>query len=162
MEHLSFILRGRCTTWTSGSFCVASAALGSTSGSFLRGSCNTWSTFIEVRGSPATIDYFGRRFVFSWQAQHLEHLSLILRGKCSTWITSGSFLRGSCSTWSTFIEVRGSPATIDYFGRRFVFFVAGASLGAPQSHFAWQLQHLDHLRLVFSWQVPTWSTSGSF
>ena len=39
-------------------------------------------------------------------AQHLEHLRLVLRRRCST--------------WSTFIEARGSPATIDYFGRRFV------------------------------------------
>ena len=36
---------------------------------------------------------------FAWQAQHLEHLSLILRGKCSTWSTSR--------------EVRGSPARIE-------------------------------------------------
>ena len=36
---------------------------------------------------------------FAWQAQHLEHLSLILRGRCSTWSTSR--------------EVRGSPARIE-------------------------------------------------
>ena len=36
---------------------------------------------------------------FTWQAQHLEHLSLILRGRCSTWSTSR--------------EVRGSPARIE-------------------------------------------------
>ena len=27
----------------------------------------------------------------AWQAQHLQHLQLVFRGKCSTWSTSGSF-----------------------------------------------------------------------
>ena len=93
----------------------------------LRGRCSTWSTFIEVRGSPATIDYFGRRLA----------------------------LRGRRSTWSTFIEVRGSPATIDPSGVPSFrvalgappapFCVAGAALGAPQARLAWQVQHLAHL-----------------
>ena len=39
------------------------------------------------------------QFHFASQAQHLEHLSLILRGRCSTWSTSR--------------EVRGSPARIE-------------------------------------------------
>ena len=67
----------------------------------LRGRRSTWTTFIEVRGSPATIDYFGRR--------------LVLHGRRSTWSTSASFFCGSCSTWSS----SGS------------FCVAGAALGAP-------------------------------
>ena len=67
---------------------------------------------------------------FAWQVQHLEHLSLILRGRCSTRSTSR--------------EVRGSPATIGYCGRRLrlrgrrstwstsvSFCVAGAARGAP-------------------------------
>ena len=98
---------------------------------------------------------------FAWQVQHLEHLRFVLRG--------------SCSTWTTFIEVRGSPVTIDYFGRHLVlcgrrstwstsgsFCVAGAALGAPPARFAWQVQHLEHLRLVLRGRRSTWSTSGSF
>ena len=69
------------------------------------GRCRPWNTFIEVHGSPATIDYFGRR--------------LVLCGRRSTWSTSGSFC------------------------------VAGAALGAPQAGFAWHVQHLGR-------------TSGSF
>ena len=141
----------------------------------LCGMCSTWSTFIEVHGSPATIDYFGPRIVlrgrrstwsasasfcvagprkpsdigllwapprFAWQAQHLQQLRLVLRGRRSP--------------WSTFIDVHGSPATIDYFGRRIVlrgrrstcsssgsFCVAGAALGAAPA--PWQAQHLEHL-----------------
>ena len=66
----SFCVAGvcRCSTWsTSGLFSVAGAALGA---------------------SPAR---------FARQAQHLEHLRFVLRGRCST--------------WSTFTEARGSPAT---------------------------------------------------
>ena len=189
-----------------------------------RGTCSTWSTFIKVSGSPATMMTLTPRR-FAWQAQHLEHLRLVLRGRRSTWSTSGSFfatgavlehlllvffrgrrrspatgrrlagaalgaspacscvagqgqhlehlrfvLRGRRSTWSTFIEVRGSPATSDDFGRGVVcaagaalgappagfawqahwstsgsFCVAGAALRAPQARFAWQAQHLEHL-----------------
>ena len=28
---------------------------------------------------------------FAWQVHHLEHLRLVLRGRCSTWSTSGLF-----------------------------------------------------------------------
>ena len=42
----------------------------------------------------------------AWQVQHLEHLSDISRGRSSTRSTSG--------------EVRGSPATIEYYGRRLI------------------------------------------
>ena len=123
----------------------------------LRGRQSTWSTFMGVRGSRATIDYIGRRFGlrgrrsiwgssslfcvagaalgapparFAWQVQHLEPLWLVLHGRRST--------------WSTFTEVRASPATIDCIGRcvglrgrRSIwgpsgsFCVAGAALGAP-------------------------------
>ena len=71
-------------------------------------------------------------------AAALGDLSLILRGSCSR---------------STSREVRGSPA-ISYYGRRLLLrgrcstwrtsvscCVAGAALGASQSHFAWQVQH---------------------
>ena len=86
LEHLSLILRGRRSTWsTSVSFCVAGAARGAPperSAEARRGLSN-------FCGTPAA---------FAWQAQHLEHLSLIFCGRCSTWSTSR--------------EVRGSPATI--------------------------------------------------
>ena len=73
-EHLSVILRGRSSTWsTSMSFCVAGAALGATperSAEARRQSGDDW-----VLWAPAA---------FAWQVQHLEHLSVILRGRCST------------------------------------------------------------------------------
>ena len=77
---------------------------------------------------------------FAWQAQHSEHLRLVLRSRRST--------------WNTFTEVFGSPATSDAFGRHLTlrgssstwsssasFCVAGAALGASQSHFAVQVKH---------------------
>ena len=75
--------------------------------------------------------------------QHLEHLSPILHDRCSAWSSSR--------------EVSGRLATMELFGRRLVsrgrswnasvsFGVAGAALGAPQSHFAWQVKHLEHLQ----------------
>ena len=119
-----------------------------------------------LRASPAR---------FAWQAQHLEHLRFVLRGRRSN--------------WSTFIEVSGSPATSDDFGGRGSkrstwswstsgsICVAGAALGAPQARFPWQAQHLEHLhrgrqksghsvangrRLLLRGRRSTWSTSGWF
>ena len=40
--------------------------------------------------------------------------------------------------------------------------VAGAALGASPARFAWQAQHLEHLRLVLRGRRSTWSISGSF
>ena len=181
-EHLSFIFRGRCSTrgisgrrrlctMDAGCFWVAGAALGAFQchfawqvqhsehlGVILHGRCSTWSTSREVRGSPATIGYYGRRlllrggaalgappersaevrrrlstvdagcscvaalgapqFHFAWQVQDSEHLSVILRGRFNTRSSSDSFLRGRCRIRSTSRKVRGSPATIDYHGRR--------------------------------------------
>ena len=60
---------------------------------------------------------------FAWQAQHLEHLRFVLRGRRST--------------WGTFIDVSGSPATSDDFWApqhlEYLRLVlrAGAALGAP-------------------------------
>ena len=153
------LLRGKRSTWsTSVSFCVAGAVLGATR-----------ERSAEVR-----------------QVQHLEHFRLILRGRRSastsvSFCVAGaalgappetsaevrrqvstmdagcfcvagaalgapqshfalqaqqhlvSFLRGKCSTFSTSKEVHGSPAA-----------------------FAWQVQHLEHLRPVLC------STSVSF
>ena len=98
----------------------------------------------------------------------LEHVSLILRGRRSTWSTSVSFLRGKCSTWR---DVRRSPARIEYCGRRLrlrgghstwstsaSFCVAGAALGAPQSHFARQVLHAEHLSFILRGGCSTRST----
>ena len=83
---------------------------------------------------------------FARQAQHLEHLRLVLRGRCSTWSTSGSFCVAGAALGA----------------RQARFCVAGAALGAPPARFAWQAQHLEHLRLVLRGRHSTWSTSGSF
>ena len=123
VQHLEHLHRGPRKSgdngllWAPLRFCVAGAALGT----------------LQAR--------------LAWRAQHLEHLRRIWRGRCST--------------WSTFIEVRGSPATSDYFGRRLVlrgrcstwstsglFGVAGAALGAPQACFALAGQHWKHLSCV--------------
>ena len=98
---------------------------------------------------------------FAWQAQHSEHLRFVLRGRCST--------------WSTFIEVGGSLATSDAFGSCLVlgsrrstwsisvsFCMAGAALGAAQVRFAWQAQHLEHLRLVLRGRCSTGSISAAY
>ena len=61
-----------------GSFCVAGAALAAPQCHFiLQGRYSTRSISREVRGSLTTSEYYGRR--------------LLLRGRCSTWSTSGSF-----------------------------------------------------------------------
>ena len=99
LEHLSFILRSRCSTRSTATEARGSPATIEYCGRRprLRGRSNTWtasasfcmagSTSREVRESPATIEYCGRRLRFAWQAHHLEHLSLILRGRRSTWST---------------------------------------------------------------------------
>ena len=170
LEHLRLGLRGRRSTWstsgsfclaggtwsTSASFCLAGAALGASSYRGQRKSGDEWCEWAPPR--------------CAWQAQHSEHIRFLLRGRRSTWSTSGSFLRGRCSTWSTFIEVGGSLATSDASGRRLVlrgrcntcstsgsFCVACAALGAPQARFAWQAQHLEHLRFVLPGRRSTWS-----
>ena len=203
MEHLSLILRGRCSTCVvasaalgappersaevrrrlstmdAGCFCVAGGALGAPQSHFAwqvqhlcRGKCSTRSTSREVRGSPATIEYYGR------QVEHLEHLSLILCGRCSTCVVASAAL-GAPPERSA--EVRRRLSTMDAG----CFCVAGGALGAPQSHFAWQVQHLCRgkcstrstsrevrgspatieyygRRLLLRGRWSTWSTSVSF
>ena len=146
LEHLQLVLHGRRSTWST--FIEVGGNL-ATCDAFgrrlvLRGRRSTLRTFIEVGGSLATCDAFGRR--------------LVLRGRRNTWSASGSFCMagaalgasqvrfcvGRRSTWSTFIEVGGSLATSDAFGRRLLlcgrrstwsisgsFCVAGAALCAP-------------------------------
>ena len=66
---------------------------------------------------------------FAWQMR-LEDLSLILRVSCSTRSISVSFC--AAAGWRTSVT----------------FCMAGAVLGASQSHFAWQVQQSEHLREV--------------
>ena len=109
-HHL--ISRGRCSTWsTSVSFSVAGG---------IRRICR------EVRGSPATIEYYGRRLL-------LEDLSLILRGRCST---------RSITIYTTSSNTTSSSL-----------------IGEPQFHFAWQVQHSEHLSVIFRRRCSTRSTS---
>ena len=79
--------------------------------------------------------------------QHLGHLSLMLRGRCSTPEMSAEVRRA--------LSAMGACC----------FCVAGVALGAPQSHLAWQVQHLEHQShlvirrplhsgpAAFAWQV---------
>ena len=103
----------------------------------LSGRCSTWSSFIEVRGSPATIDYFGRRLVLRGNvagAAILEHLRLALRGRCRQHLEHlHRGPRKSGDDWS--------PLPL------------GTALGAPPARFAWQAQHLEQLQARFEWQV---------
>ena len=116
----------------------------------------------KVRRQLSTMDAGGvcvarpalepRQSHFAWQAQHSDHLIVILRGRCSTRRMSR--------------EVRRSPATIEYYGRRLLlrgecntwrtsvsFCVAGAALGTPQSHFAWQGAEIGASQGHFALQV---------
>ena len=138
----TFIYEGSLST--SGLFCVAGTALGAPSW----GSAEVGQRLITL--GAASVCVAGATFgahsaCFAWQAQHLEPLWLVLHGRRST--------------WSTFTEVCGSWATIDYIGRRFglrgrrniwgsfgLFCLARGALGAPLARFVWQAQHLEPLR----------------
>ena len=127
------LLRG-CSIWSASvSFCVAGAALSV----ILRGRCSTRSISVSFCvagasvGAPPDRSAQWTPAAFAWQVQHLEHLSLILRGRCS--------IR---STLERSAEVRRRLNTM-VAG---CVSVAGAALGAPQSHFAWLVCH-------FAWQV---------
>ena len=170
-EDLSLVLRGTRTTCSTsaslrvagaalgapphsnmdaGCFCVTRAALAASVSFCVAGATLTCSTSM-VGGSPATSECYGRRMLWhgmctTWStsasfsvasaaalASHLEHLRLVARR-----------MRSTCSTCSTSIEVGGSPATSEYYGRRLLvrgrcstwstsgsFGVARAALGAP-------------------------------
>ena len=82
-----------------------------------------------------------------WQVQHLEDLRLILRGRCSTRSISVSFCVASAAVGTPperSAEVRRRLNTMDAG----CFCLAGAALGGTQSHFAWQVQHLEHCHLT--------------
>ena len=97
--------------------------------------CSTWRT--SVFGGP--------QFHCAWQVQHSQHLNVILCRRCSTRSTSISFcvaialLRARPERSA---EARRRLSTMDAG----CFCVAGAALGGPQSHFAWQVQHSEHLQ----------------
>ena len=143
LEHLRLVLLGRRSTRsTSGSFCAAGATLGAPSlksaavrRRVMRLGTASFCVAGAALGAPQAR--------FAWQAQHSEHLRLVLRGMRST--------------WSTFIEVGGN-----YAFRRGVVLRGRPALGAPQARFVWQAQHLEHLRLVLRGRRNTRSTSGSF
>ena len=151
LENLSFILRGRCSTRSiSVSFSVAGAALGAPP---------------EVCGRPATIEYYGRWLLLRGRFQHLEDLSLILRGRQHSEHLS-VILRGRCSTRSTSkeaAEVLQGLSTMEAgcccvasaactWRTSVSFCDAGAVLGGPQSHLAWPVQQL-WTPAAFAWQV---------
>ena len=133
------ILRGRRSTGSvSLSFCVAGAALGASQSHFagqaqhlehlsliLRGRRSTWSTSRKVSGSLATNCIVPAPRRFAWHLQRGQRKPGDNLNRFGTVV-----LRGRCSTWSTSVS----------------FCVAGAALGASQSHFAWQAQHLKHLQ----------------
>ena len=67
----------------------------------------------------------------AWQAQHLEPLQLVFRGRCSTWSPSGSFC------------------------------MAGAALGAPPQRSAQVWRRLITLgRLAWFEEIEIWNTYG--
>ena len=98
-----------------------------------------------------------RQHHFEWQAQHQRPRRsaevrrrfstvdrLHLRGRQSTWSTSVSFCVAGAAREAPqprSAEVRRRLSTVDEG-------CVCRKLGAPQSHLAWQAQHLAHLRLI--------------
>ena len=118
--------------FTSAAFCVAGAALDHLS-FILRGRCSTGSMSREVRGRPATIDYYGRR--------------LLLRGRCSTWSTSASFCVAGAAR-------EGSPDRSVEGRQRLISMDAAAA-------YAWQAQQLEHISFILRGKGSKWSISAS-
>ena len=154
LEHLSLILHGRRSTWsTSVSFCVAGAARGAPPERSaevrrglsnycgrrlrLRGRRSTWSTSVSfsvagaARGAPPERSAEVRRGLSNYCGRRLR-----LRGRRSTWSTSVSFLRGKCSTRSTSVSfcvagaVHGAPAERSAEVRRRLSTVMGSFKGS--------------------------------
>ena len=103
---------------------------------------------------------------------HLEDLSLILRGRCSTRSIFVSFCVAGAALGAPSERSAEVQRRLSTMGSGCLC-VAGAALGAPQFHFAWQAQHLEHLGLIlrgtrgrgsigapeshfFAWQVQHW------
>ena len=186
LEHLSLILRGGCSTRSISSVILrGSPAARSEHHPELARFCSG-SVRLNTMERP--------RLHFAWQVKHSEHLQRGPRKSGDDWVPwlllfqvkhlehLSLILHGRCSTRSTFREVLGSLATVEYYGRRLLlrgkcstwtsvsFCVAGhgAALGASQCHFAWQVQHSEHLQggprksgddwvlwalAAFAWQV---------
>ena len=156
------------------SICVAGAALGASPGSFCVAGAALGAPEFRFPWQAQHLEHLhrGRRKSgdgrapprFARQAQHLEHLTLVLRGRRST-------LCGRRSTWSIpcwkaphFELLKKRSAEIQPRVMRMgtaSFCVAGAALGALHNRFAWQAQHLQHLRLVFCGRCSTWG-GGKF
>ena len=106
---------------------------------------------------------------FAWQAQHSEHLTVILCGRCSTWRTSVSF----CLTGAALgappersAKVRQRLTTVDAgcfcrgtWRTSVSFCVAGAALGAPPE--SPTIEYYGR-RLLLRARCITWRTSVAF
>ena len=116
----------------------------------LRGRCSTSSTSRQVHGSPATTEYYGRRLLLGG-SEHLSFMSRGRCSTWSisvSFCVAGAAAPGAPPDRST--EVRRRLNTIVDAG---CFWVArstsvscraaGAALGASQCHFAWHVQHLE-------------------
>ena len=131
LEHLNFILRGRCSTWSTSA--EVRRGLSNYCGRRLRlrGRRSTWSTSVSfsvagaARGAPPERSAEVRRGLSNYCGRRLR-----LRGRRSTWSTSVSFCVAGAAL--------GAPPS--------PFCAASAARGAPQFHFAWQVQHTEHLQ----------------
>ena len=158
LEHLSLILRGRRSTWsTSVSFCVAGAALGAPPSPFCAASAARGETSAEVRRGLSTVDagcvcvagtaLGAPQPHFAWQAQHLEHLSLILRGRCCTRSTSVSFCVAGAA--------RGAPAERSAEVRRRLSTVMGSFKGSCSIIIPFCTSTHHHLHTTISTTLST-------
>ena len=135
------------------SFCVARAALGAPQCHF------AWqvqhSEHLQGRPQKSGDDWvLWTPAAFAWQVQHLQDLSLILPGRRSTCSISVSFcMAPERSYYGRWLLLRRTSVS---------FSVAVAALGAPQFHFAWHVQHLEHLSVILRGRCSTWSISVSF
>ena len=81
------------------------------------------------------------QFRFAWQVLHLEHLSVILRGRCSTWRTS------------VFFCVAGAPLEL------WVFFLGGCFVQNSSFSFGFHDAFFPFVVLYFSWFPTTIQSS---
>ena len=146
MDAGCFCMAGTALGAPQAPFCVAGAALGAPECHFAWQAQHV-EHLHRVQQKSGDKGILWTPAACAWQVQHLEHLRIIFRGRCSTldhlhrgrrksgdkWVlwTPAAFawqvqrlehlrlvLRGKCSIWSTFIELRGSLATSEYYGRR--------------------------------------------
>ena len=89
-----------------------------------------WSPLVPGCFCVAGATFGAHGLSFAWQAQHLVHMDVLLRGRCGTLTLWGLLVRA----WS--------PLVPGCFG------VAGAALRAHGPTFAWQVQHFDSLGIA--------------